>query len=262
MVLSMSATSVVERIAPLEDAFGVFQEGIKRTLEEPTHYGMISCDPATGEDFILAAADGLEIAITVDSEHDRISAAGYDGDPTPAERAVLKQLCAFALGASPRELVEHGLTFVVEQLRDLGAPRPVEGILGPRSAGPCFQRPRHLVRALRDAVLAAWGAFEGDNVFDRPYSGAWLALPAAEKNERLEALIQDYREQTDLDQTAMVVFEIDQYDRVVVMFDDGVPVWDKPPHLLALERWLRQETGERIEVFLEIVKDSNRIRRL
>jgi hypothetical protein len=89
-----------------------------------------------------------------------------------------------------------------------------------------------------------------------------LTLPAAEKIERLEALIQDYREQTDLDPTAMAVFEIDQYDRVVVIFDDGVPVWDKPPHLLALERWLRQETGERIEVFVETVKDSNRIRRL
>lgn len=262
MVLSMSATSVGERIVPLEDAFGVFQEGIKRTLEEPTHYGMIADDPATGEDFILAAVDGLEIAITVDSDRDRISAARYDGEPTPAERAVLKQLCVFALGASPRELVEHGLIFVVERLRDPDAPRPVEGILGPRSAGPCFQRPRQLLRALRGAVLAARGAFEGDNVFDRPYSDTWLTLPAAEKIERLEALIQDYREQTDLDPTAMAVFEIDQYDRVVVIFDDGVPVWDKPPHLLALERWLRQETGERIEVFVETVKDSNRIRRL
>jgi hypothetical protein len=87
-------------------------------------------------------------------------------------------------------------------------------------------------------------------------------MPTTEKTERLEALIQDYRGQTGLDETAMAVFEIDQYDRVVVMFGADVPVWYKPPHLLALERWLRQETGERIEVFVEIAKDSNRIRRL
>jgi hypothetical protein len=259
MDLSMSATLVTDLTPPLDDAFDVFHARINRALLEPRHQGTATAG-ADADGLFTASADGLDIAVEVAG--DVVTSAKYSGKATPAEQAVLELLCRFAIGATPRELVEHGLAFVVDQLRDPDAARPVEGILGPRNAGPCFQRPRGLVRALRETYISRVGDFSGDNIFDRPYSATWLGMPATEKTERLEALIQDYRGQTGLDETAMAVFEIDQYDRVVVMFGADVPVWDKPPHLLALERWLRQETGERIEVFVEIAKDSNRIRRL
>jgi hypothetical protein len=255
----MSTQSEDESVTVLDDAFEVFHAGIKRTLQEQSSRGAARGD--LGVEYV-ARADGLELAISVDEGRDRVLAARYDGDATPAESAVLEQLCIHASGTTPRELIEHGLTFAVERLRDSGSKRPVDGILAPRNAGPCFQRPRLLVRALRDTYIAAKGSFVGDNDFDRPYSEAWLATRSEEKQERLKTLVQAYRDQTGLQETAMAVYEIDQYDRVVVMFDDDVEVWDKPPHLLALERWLRQETGERIEVFVEIAKDSNRIRRL
>lgn len=262
----MSATSVVENPGGLADAFDVFHAGIKRVLQESGNQRVgpegSDVEGPEGAAPFTASADGLEISITVDDASGRMTRAHFDGDPSPAERAVLGQLCAFALGASPRELVEHGLAYVVERLRDPDLPRPVDGIMAPRNAGPCFQRPRNLVKALRETYISATGPFTGDNDFDRPYSDAWLAATAEAKHERLQALIQSYRDRTGLDQTAMAVFEIDQYDRVVVMFGDDVEVWDKPPHLLALERWLREETGERIEVFVEIAKDSNRLRRL
>jgi hypothetical protein len=257
----MSATLAAETPADLGDAFDVFHAGIGRALLEP---GLEEIDHQKSGDGarFAASAEGLDIAIAVDDESGRIVTARCDGDRSTAERAVLGQLCAFALGATPRELVEHGLNYVVERLRDPKLPRPVDGILAPRNAGPCFQRPRGLVRALRDVYVSANGPFTDDNDFDRPYSDAWLAMGPEEKQARLQTLIQAYRDRVGLDQTAMAVFEIDQYDRVVVMFGDDVEVWDKPPHLLALERWLRDETGERIEVFVEIAKDSNRLRRL
>lgn len=262
MGLSISATSAAESDLDLGDAFAVFHAGIKRGLREVGKRGIGAIGETAAPGQFVARAEGLEIAAVVDRENDLVVSVYYDGDLSPAERAVLEQLCAYAIGATPRELVEHGLTFVVERLRDPDASRPVDGILAPRNAGPCFQRPRALVRALRESYIAATGPFTGDNNFDRPYSEAWLAMKPAAKQDRLQALIQAYRDRMGLDELAMAVFEIDQYDRVVVMFGDGMEVWDKPPHLLALERWLRRETGERIEVFVEIAKDSNRIRRL
>jgi hypothetical protein len=264
MGLSISATSAAESDVDLADAFVVFHAGIRRALQEVGDRGAAAAPVGENAAFdqFAARSEGLQIVITVDPGHDRVVTARHDGDPSPAERAVLEELCAYAIGATPRELVEHGLSFVVERLRDPDAPRPVDGILAPRNAGPCFRKPARLVRALRDAYVSATGPFTGDNSFDRPYSEAWLAMKPAAKHKRLQALIQTYRDRAGLDETAMAVFEIDQYDRVVVMFGADMEVWDKPPHLLALERWLRRETGERIEVFVEIAKDSNRIRRL
>jgi len=261
MAFSMSAISVGDVNLDYPDAIACFHEGIARTLHES---GTTDVPDHGPQELVLhrGEADGLIFTIGVDPTIERIQTVTHEGDESAAERAVLEQLNQFAIGATPRELVEHGLTYVIERLRDLNAPRPVAGILTPRNAGPCFERPRSLMRALRAVYIEANGPFEGDNDFDRPFSEAWLATDPDVKRNRLGALVEMYRKTVGLAASSMEIFEIDQYDRVVVMFDDDVDVWDKPPHLLALERWLRQETGERIEVFVEIAKDSNRIRRL
>lgn len=259
--MSMSAISVVDARDNYPDALEVFHRGIARTLQDRAE-GEIAGERQAGLVTYRAEAEGLSIAIDVVEARERIASLTHGGEASAAEVAVLVQLRRFAEGATPRELVEHGLTYVIERLRDPDAPRPVAGILTPRSAGPCFRRPRSLMRALREVYVNANGAFSGDNDFDRPFSATWLALGEAAKHARLRSLVDHYRDAAGLATGSMEIFEIDQYDRVVVMFADDVAVWDKPPHLLALERWLREETGERIEVFVEIAKDSNRIRRL
>jgi len=261
MVLSMSAISVGSASVDYSDALEVFHQGISRTLREADQ--TVAMDPPPENLVWHQATTGeLTIAIGVSPSTDKIAAVTRKGGTSLAEEAILEQLSRFAVGATPRELIEHGLTHVVERLRDQDAPRPVAGILTPRNAGPCFERPRGLMRALGAILVEANGPFEGDNDFDRPFSEAWLANDPEVKRQRLGGLVELYRQNAGLNASSMEIFEIDRYDRVVVMFGDGVDVWDKPPHLLALERWLRQETGERIEVFVEIAKDSNRIRRL
>jgi hypothetical protein len=259
MGLSISAPSPAENIIALDDASPEFHEGMERVLRDTGRQDAVVPENSVA---VEARSDGLMIMVAVQTEGDLIAGVEYGGEATRAERAVLEQLSAFASGATVREFVEHGLTFVVELLRNPAMPRPVDGILSPRNASPCFQRPRLLIKAFRAAYLSQHGDFVGDNIFDRPYSKRWLAMSSPEKQSRLETLIQAFREQVGLVEAAMAVFEIDQYDRVVVIFGPKVAVWDKPTHLLGLERWLRRQTGERIEVFVEIAKDSNRIRRL
>jgi hypothetical protein len=260
MDLSISAPSPAKNAITLDDASSEFHAGIERVLQDAGRQAAVM--PENFGAVFEARSNGLMITITVQTQGDLILGVKYDGETTRAERAVLEQLSSFANGATVREFVEHGLIFVVERLRDPAMPRPVTGILSPRNASPCFQRPRLLIKAFRAAYLLQHGDFVGDNMFDRPYSKLWLAMASEEKKSRLEALIQAFREQVRLDEAAMAVFEIDQYDRVVVIFGPKVHVRDKPTHLLGLERWLRRQTGERIEVFVEIAKDSNQIRRL
>jgi hypothetical protein len=260
MGLSISAPSPAENVITLDDASSEFHAGIERVLQDAGRQGAVV--PENSVAVFEARSNGLMITIALQTGGDLIAGVKYDGETTNSERAVLEQLSSFANGATVREFVEHGLIFVVECLRDPAMPRPVTGILSPRNASPCFKRPRLLIKAFRAAYLSQHGDFVGDNIFDRPYSKLWLAMSSKEKKSRLEALIQAFREQVRLDEAAMAVFEIDQYDRVVVIFGPKVHVRDKPTHLLGLERWLRRQTGERIEVFVEIAKDSNQIRRL
>ena len=58
------------------------------------------------------------------------------------------------------------------------------------------------------------------------------------------------------------IVDIDRYQRVSILFGEGLEISKKPKLLFDLEHMMRNETGERIELFVVEMKDLNRIRRL
>lgn len=255
----MSATSKAEPV-PLDDAPEAFRSRIAERLGALRHAEAV--EAGAGQTAVEGEADGATLRLIVDEARSRVVAAGHSGSLTPAEAAVLDGLCAFALGAPVREVTEHGLGYAMQRLLDPDLPRPVPGILTPRNAGRCFEKPLKLVRSLRAAALARWGRPDGINYFDRPYSAAWKARSNEEKRGLIEPLVAEFKADRNISAETFEIYEIDKYDRVVIMFADGIPVWSKPDMIMDLESWLRRRTGERIEVFTEIAKDANRIRRL
>ena len=89
-----------------------------------------------------------------------------------------------------------------------------------------------------------------------------MTLPRADKLAEIAGLVARFRSARNLDEVDIEILEIDKHDRLVVTFSDQVPMGRKPELMMDLERDIRQRTGERIELFVEVVKDRNQLRRL
>ncbi|WP_420402474.1 hypothetical protein [Nisaea sp.] len=212
-------------------------------------------------DLAVEQAD-MGLALEFESGSETIRRARFWAPQSAPEAAILDVLCDYAGGVPARELIEHGLNFALQRLRDPAEPAPVRGILTPRNAGACFSVPLKLVAALRRKTEARFGRHSDTNFFDRPYSDTWKELDRTGKRNLVLPHIESFKAAHEIAANAFELVEIDQYDRLFLVFDEEIPVWDKPGILMHLERHLRDKTGERIELFTEVVKDANRIRRL
>ena len=226
------------------------------------HLAHAGTAPASDAPSIIVEADGMSLTLTLENASETVAQAHFSAPPEAPEGAVLDLLCVHAIGAPVREVVEHGLVFALQALRDPDAPAPVAGIVTPRNAGACFAIPLRLVAAVRREAEARFGRHADTNFFDRPYSDAWKKLDKAGKRDLLLPHIARFKADNGISDSAFELVEIDQYDRLFLVFTDEIAVWDKPVLLMKMERWLREQTGERIELFTEVVKDANRIRRL
>lgn len=234
-----------------------FSEAVAKRLR-----AIENSSPSAETPDVSAAEGDFEMHLALDVSGKSIRAAWFSAPDNAPEAAVLDLLCDYAAGATVRELVEHGLIYVLQELRDPSVPAPVSGILTPRNAGPCFAGPLRLLATLRRAAEAEFGKPDGTNFFDRPYSTHWKSLDKEGKRALVAPHIDAFRAARGISPEAFELVEIDQYDRLFLVFSDEIPAWDKPGLLMEMEHWLRDKTGERIELFTEVVKDENRIRRL
>ncbi len=177
-------------------------------------------------------------------------------DPA-ADLALIGTLAQSLKGMGLREARDHGVQYAFASQQ--AAASPVKGILIPANYSVTS---RAAVNALRKAIDAAEQPNPADwNFEDHGLSDAWRKIPADVRTQNLESLIADYLKKVSL-ASAIIVTEIDEYDRVFVQFGEDFPVAQKPFILMQLERHVRNATNERIELFVSELKDNNRIRRL
>lgn len=241
------------------DIPAAFAERISERLKSLSH--LDASGEAVSGDLAVEEA-GMKFILDLEDGSEAVRRARFAAPVSAPEAAVLDVLCDYAAGIPVRELVEHGLVFALQRLRTHSVEPPVKGILTPRNAGPCFAIPLKLMAALRRKAQARFGKHRDTNFFDRPYSDAWKMRDPAGKRNLVLPHIESFKAAREIAADAFELVEIDRYDRLFLAFADDVPVWDKPAILMDLERWLREKTGERIELFTEVVKDANRIRRL
>lgn len=258
----MSISAISKRdamVSDIADTPKAFAKTIADRLQHLVHKGPAA---PSNTPVISVEAEGLGLTLTLEDETETVTDACFYAPEAAPEAAVLDVLCDHAIGAPVREVVEHGLVFALQSLRDPEAPAPVSGIVTPRNAGACFSIPLRLVAAVRREAEERFGRHKETNFFDRPYSETWKNLDKQAKRDHVLPHIESFKMANDIASDAFELVEIDQYDRLFLVFTDAIPAWDKPLLLMKLERWLREQTGERIELFTEVVKDANRIRRL
>ena len=171
------------------------------------------------------------------------------------DTAFLAALCGRLQGMGLREARDHGVQYALSP----NSGQKVAGIVLPANYSVTSRAAEQVLRQAIDGVLspdpAQW------NFEDHGLSAAWTHLALDERLRRVDELTAAYLKAAGLSDAVSIV-EIDQYDRVFVLFAPEFPVPAKPKALMDLEHHIRAATGERIELFVSEMKDNNRIRRL
>lgn len=241
----------------LEAIDPAFRAGVMKTLEQMHHEAR-----ADARDLAILSVTEAGVSLSVVVDDGTITQAHHAGAPDPGTRAVLELVCRHAIGAPVQDVADHAVGQALEQLLDRSLPSPVPGILIPRNAGEMFRIPLALARMLWDDYRRHSGAEPMENMFERPLSAGWLALDGDTKSTRIKQAIETHATNSGLGPEDFVLSTLDEFDRIFVIIAETVPQDQRPTLLMRLETSIRQQLGERIEVFAEEAKDDNRIRRL
>jgi hypothetical protein len=107
--------------------------------------------------------------------------------------------------------------------------------------------------------------------FDADYrDNSWYVQPSSDfkrKSEQeqadiLKSHLQNFIKLNNLSHDDIWICEIERSRRVTISFSDNVPYRDKPSLVMRFEKFLRDITGDPLEIFVEEMRDVNKGRRL
>lgn len=259
-------TAIHERVAPIARIAAApvrarevlpecYRAAVERAYASVTHDVPVLDDDAH---VLVEGCDGdVVLTLAVNPTSLRIEQAAFAGAADRIEAGMLEAMCRVIEGLPLIEAADHGALRLEHALRE--GPKPVGGIVTPRAVGSAFDRPHAL---LRDA-LASWrtqlGAVERTSTFDAGPTPTWRAMDDATRKGAIAAVIFGFTCAHELpaDQFAVVAIEFDV--RLVL---HAAPHAKLAPLVMALERSIRDAIDPRLEVYLEEIRDKNKLRRL
>ena len=210
---------------------------------------------------LKASQEGRSLLITRKSE--KVDSANFSGTIGDIEKTVMSAVCNAMTGCSLHEAVDHSVVYALESLVSNGTLQRPAGITLPSAIGPEMARAELLVKKIRYESVLVGQLKEGDwNYEDRGLSSEWVEKDREKKVAEVELHLQKFLLESSESTDSISVVEIDQHDRINVCFSETVPESRKPKVLRNFERYIRDQTGERLEVFVTELKDLSRIRRL
>ncbi len=242
----------------LKQVHPAFRAGIEAAAQALAHEGPLAAE--NGAEIFEAAENGTRLQLAVC--RGKILHAAHRGAQDPAQRAVLDAFCGVVEGLPMQEAADHAGHHVVARLRDPDADSPVPGILTPWNADGLFHEPMHLLRRAQADYRARHGIESVENLWNPTISKDWLRLDEPAQITRLAPVLKDFLAAEALAPGDVQVVAVEHNIRVVLAFAEHVEFDRKPRLLMGFERMIRAANGDRLEVFAEEMKDSNKIRRL
>jgi hypothetical protein len=211
---------------------------------------------------IVSREAGVELSVTVNSADKRliIRVAHHSGARSEPERIVLDRLCAVIEGRPFQEAADHGAIYAVAALPELRT--PVHGISSPRNAGAPFVLAERLLRQAHSAACKQLNVGPRENAWYVKPGMDWLRKNEMEQAATIKPMIAEYLRANGYTENDLWICRIERGTRVTIAFADRVPYAAKPQLMMALEQKLREHTGDPLELFMEDMKDANKIRRL
>jgi hypothetical protein len=195
-----------------------------------------------------------------------IRAARHGGAQPDTRRRLVELMCREIEGRTVQDASDHAGVLVVHRLRTRGGTRPAAGILLPANAGHEVLAALELVRAACREHQARSGKEGKANFFELGPSAAWRGLPAPDKLRRTVQAAQEFcaaQGSGALARPVRIDKDIHGHEIRVIVQVDGVSAADGVPLFLRrLERYLKQNVEQALQVYLEPLKDKSVLRRL
>ncbi len=256
------ASRPVERpiIEQAAEIGALYAGAVARTGEEISFEGGL--DERKGAVLAEGAHMGAKLTLLVNADDHLISGAAHGGAATDVSRALLDRLCALIMGVPIQEASDHGMIRLEYDLRDRGMGRPVSGIVSPEAADAAFLLPLKLIRAALADYRSKTGNTQTANAYDPSPSAEWLAMSADERRQSLAAVIAEVAKEHGFSAKDVEVTDIEFGVRVVIRLKGSLEQADRQRHIMILEQGIKAKLDRRLELFLEEIKDINKIRRL
>jgi hypothetical protein len=208
-----------------------------------------------------------ELAVLANPADHVIAAARHQHVPPGPRRAVADIVCRVIEGRTVQDASDHAGIIALHRLREHAGGPNVRGILLPSNAGKAFVEVVDLIRRMRAAYAGLTGLDSTVNLFETPPNVRWQGLSLEKKLAETDGALRDFCRSHDLSEDAIRVDRIEKdllgYEsRVVTMLDGSLSAPNKPILMRALERHLKKAIDQKIQLYLEPVKDRNKLRRL
>jgi hypothetical protein len=215
---------------------------------------------ATGGVLIRAQRESVALELVISTEH-AIAAAGYSA-LEPRTATLLARLCDVVIGLPILEAADHGALRLEHALRERANARPVPGIVTPLAAHSMFELPQQLLRDALADYRRLTGFDSVDNHYDLRPGPAWLRASHDQRVLMLELALSELAPVLGISAGDVRVTSI-RYDvRVELGLSPSLPHHDKPQLVMQLERELKARVDPRLEVYVEELRDKNKLRRL
>lgn len=214
---------------------------------------------------LSATEDGVTLSISVASGNKTglIQSARYQLSGVTLDiKGLLEVFAATIEGLPLQEAADHGTIHTCDRLRENVAGPLVKGIHTPASMGTAFRRCDRLIREIAAQFHASVGDRNNRNFWNPPLSRGWRLKSASEQVAVLQTIAEEFCAAAGFPAASIRVGRLERSRRVVIDFSEDFAAAKKPGVLMHLERLVRTRTGERLEVFMEELKDNNRLRRL
>lgn len=220
-------------------------------------------DATTNTILTFTGTDGpLRLSIAIDAGSSRliVRQANHDGAADKLTARVLDKLCTIIVGRPLQEAADHGAVYTVVALPNDCA--PIKGIRTPHNAGPVFILAERLVRQVHAAARQHFNIEHRENAWYTRPSADWLSKDEAAQAASIKPVIASFLETNALHKDDIFISRIERGTRVTIAFSENVTYKMKPELMMKLERLLRCATNNPLELFMEEMKDANKIRRL
>ena len=206
---------------------------------------------------ITAKSKGVRLALVVSKEHHIISDVRYGGRPSNPEKGVLNRFCALIIGKPILEARDHGILYLEESLRSSHRSSDLKGIVIPEKAEPTLELPLELIRSAYTDYCEATGYAPKANIYTPQPSSEWAAKDDATKQTELNGLLNQFCSERNLEADSFEVLSVEHHKNILIQLNLDLGKVDQSVSLIKLERWLKKQTGEPIELHLEELQDRN-----
>jgi hypothetical protein len=209
----------------------------------------------------LVLVEGVDADVTLSLAVDPVSTciviAGFAGAGDRDEIGMLEALCLVIEGLPVLEAADHGVLRLERALRRGDAPVP--GIVTPRAVASAFDRPHALLRAALAHARAVMEVPGITSTYDPGPSPHWRHLDRRGREAVVATVVDAFTRAQALPEATFSLVAI-EHDVRLVFRAEATP--SLPALVMALERSIRTAIDPRLEVYLEEIRDRNKLRRL